>query len=186
MLPSGPNGAVQEMPRLSGQAALRADWYNRSWSRPKTPCRLSPGNFYGNARPSRSAGRSTSPNKDVLPPMAINLRWHNRTLSCFNIPTFARHVLFTEPVRDALTSAIGAAALSWRNFSSFAGNSPEIPPRDHGKNQRLSWARLRQPTPLLPLRYAIVFKAYGVRWLQRIIAPIPLNLQGSNQSPALF
>ena len=67
---SGTNGAVQEMPRLSGQAALRADWYNRSWSRPKAPCRLGPGNFYGNARPSRSAGRSTSPNKDVLPPTA--------------------------------------------------------------------------------------------------------------------
>jgi hypothetical protein len=58
------------MPRLSGQAALRADWYNRSCSRPKAPCRLSPGNCCAHARPSRSADRSISPNKNVLPPMA--------------------------------------------------------------------------------------------------------------------
>ena len=31
-----------------------------------------------------------------------------------------------------------------------------------------------------------ILHAYGVRRLQCIIAPIPLNLQGSNQSPALF
>ena len=67
---SGTSGAVQERPRHSGPAALQADGYNRSWSRPKVPCRSGLGNFYGNARSSRSADRKTSPNKGVLPPMA--------------------------------------------------------------------------------------------------------------------